>query len=171
MAPARRPRGPVDAPGARTGEHEQQEHEAVEDGGIAAVQDGIGALGSVEHPIGDRHLAREEEGHRPGEQAHQEQQAADQLEDGSDAEKGEERRRAALRGSREAEELLRSMLQEKERRDDSQNGQRIGRPTIESGEYACRTSCAGSRIGKAGPVPSRLYGRAEEVERPLRIFL
>ena len=85
----------------------------------------------MRHEIGDRHLAGEEEGHRPGEQADDEQQAADELDHAGDAEEREERR--AELGRREAEQLLRAVLEEEQRRHDAQHRQRIGPPGREEG--------------------------------------
>ena len=68
----------VEAEGAGAGEDEVEEDEAEEDRGVAAVQDREEALRRVRHPVGDRHLAGEQEGDRAGEEADQQQRAADQ---------------------------------------------------------------------------------------------
>src|SRR5918993_1655391 len=65
----------IDAQGARTREHEQQKHEAVEDGCIATVQHRVEAPRSVEHPVRHRHLAGEQEADGPSERTNQDQEA------------------------------------------------------------------------------------------------
>ncbi len=85
----------------------------------------------VRHEIGDRHFAGEQESHWAGEQADEQKQAADQFEDAGDAEQREERR--AELGRREAEQFLRAMLEEEQRRDDTQRRQGIGTPGRKQG--------------------------------------
>src|SRR4051812_43917991 len=57
--------GAVDAPRAGAGGGEIEEHEAVEHRGVAAVQHRPEILRRVAHEIGERHLARQDERHRP----------------------------------------------------------------------------------------------------------
>jgi hypothetical protein len=126
----------VDAPCARARKDEQQEYETIQDGRIAAIERRVWALGSMKHPIGHRHLAGEKEGDGPGEPSDQEQKASDELEDSADSEEREEWRHSTLRGSRKAEQLLRSVFHKDQRRDDPQDGQGVGRPTVESSGHA-----------------------------------
>src|SRR3954469_13578792 len=58
----------VHAPRSRPGGGEIEEDEAIEDRRVAHVEGGEGALGCVDHPVGDRHLAGEQEGDRAREQ-------------------------------------------------------------------------------------------------------
>lgn len=59
----------IQRPGAAAGGGEIQEHEAVEHRGFAAVRQWIQAVGRMCHEIREGHLAGEDEGHWPGEQA------------------------------------------------------------------------------------------------------
>src|SRR5205807_5102282 len=70
----------VQAPWARPDEGQIQEDEAVERRGVAAVQNREERSGRVHHKVADRHLAREQEGNGPGEQAKQYEQAAEEFE-------------------------------------------------------------------------------------------
>ena len=69
----------VDAPFACAGGDEQQEDEAEQDRAFAVVEHRERPARCVHHPIGDRHLAGEQQGHRAGEQTDQQHQTADQL--------------------------------------------------------------------------------------------
>src|SRR5205814_668451 len=60
-------------PGPRGGEIEPDEKE--EEGGVSRIEHRPEAVGRVAQEIRDRHLARENEGHRPGEQSDEEEQA------------------------------------------------------------------------------------------------
>src|SRR5438132_4467901 len=60
---------PVDAPGAASGNRQVQKHKAVEHSQLAHVEYWPKPAGRVLHEVGGHHLARENEGHRPGEQA------------------------------------------------------------------------------------------------------
>ena len=60
--------GAVDAQRARSREHQEQEHEAIEDGRITAIERRLHALRRMEHPVSHRHLASQNEGHRTGEE-------------------------------------------------------------------------------------------------------
>ena len=111
----------VDRPGARPGRDEVQEDEAVEDRRVAAVQHREEAARRMRHPVGEGHLAREHEGHRPGEQPDHQQQPADQFQHRGEPDEAEHRRQPGRRRRREAEQLLRPMLQEDQRGDDPQH--------------------------------------------------
>ena len=60
------------------------EHEAVEDRGVAAVQDRAEALRHSRDPIGERHDFRENLGDRSGEEAEDDQRTTNQLGRGCD---------------------------------------------------------------------------------------
>src|SRR5262249_53121316 len=60
---------------------DKQEDEAEQDGGYPLVLQGPSAVRRVELPVRDRHLAREDEGHRPGAETEQDQNAAEEFED------------------------------------------------------------------------------------------
>ena len=70
----------VEAQRAGAGEDEIEEDEAVEDRGVAAVQEREEALRRVGEEIGDGHLAGKHEGDRAGEEAEGEKRAAEELE-------------------------------------------------------------------------------------------
>ena len=75
----------------------------------------------MRHPVGDRHLAGQDEGDRAGEQPEQQQDAAEELEHAGEAEQREQLGLRTVR-RREAEQLLRAVLHEDQRRDDAQDG-------------------------------------------------
>jgi len=79
----------------------------------------------VELEVRHRHHPRHQEGDRPGEQPEDQQDAADQFEDATDADLAHQFERSAGRG-RKAEDLLGPVLQEHEARDNAQcrQGQR-----------------------------------------------
>src|SRR5260370_734104 len=93
---------PVEAPGAAAGEGKIEEDEAVEDRGIAAIEDREEIDRRVRHEIGDRHVARQDEGNRPREQAERQQRAANEL-DHALISIEREQRRAGVGRRREAE--------------------------------------------------------------------
>jgi hypothetical protein len=95
---------------------EVEEHEAVENGGITPVQDREEAVRRMRQPISEGHLARKDEGDRPGEQAEGKERAANELEHARDPGQRQERGRVICR--REAEQLLRTVLEEDQRGDD-----------------------------------------------------
>ena len=57
--------GAVDAPRSAAREHDVEEDEAVEDGGIAAVHRGVEGSRKMRQEVSDRHISGEHEGHRP----------------------------------------------------------------------------------------------------------
>src|SRR5688572_7926878 len=64
----RRPKR-IETPGARPGGGQEQPEEAEEHDDLAPVQDGPEAPRRMRDEVGDRHLAGQEKGDRPGEQA------------------------------------------------------------------------------------------------------
>src|SRR5438067_7949228 len=71
----------IQAPGPRPRGGEIEPDEAEQDGGVSLIEHRPKALWGVAQEIRDRHLARENEGHRPGEQSDEDEQAAKRLDD------------------------------------------------------------------------------------------
>ena len=69
----------VNAPWPGPGEHEVEEHKAVEDRQVASVLDRIDRTWRVTHEISERHIARQYECHRPSEKSEYEQKSANDL--------------------------------------------------------------------------------------------
>ena len=82
------PQRAVSAERSGSGEHEEQEHEAVKNGRVPAVQHRVEISRGVKHPVCDCHLAREDKRHWPSEKAEDDEDAADEFEDGPHAKKG-----------------------------------------------------------------------------------
>src|SRR4029077_5569154 len=57
--------GAVDAPRSAAREHDVEEDEAVEDGGIAAVHRGVEGSRKMRQEVSDGHISGEHEGYRP----------------------------------------------------------------------------------------------------------
>src|SRR5689334_3462724 len=110
-------------PAARGGEVE--EYEAVEQRALAAVQDRPEAFRRMRHEVGDCHLAREDEGDRPGEKPDQHQAAAEALKHAGEAEQREELDRPGER-RREAEQLHHAMGHIEEADDDAKDAEQAG---------------------------------------------
>ena len=75
----------IEAPGSRAGEDEIQKDEAVNHRFIAAVEQWHKTFMKMANEIGRCHFAGKDESSRPGEQADQQQKAADQLEQAGNA--------------------------------------------------------------------------------------
>src|SRR5215207_6987465 len=120
----------VKAPGSWAGEHQIQEHKAVQDGGVAPVEHRKQVARRMRHPVRDRHLAREQEGDRPGEQAEQEERPAHEFEQARDPGHGCDRGRVGM--GREAEQLLGSVQEKDQGRDDAQDAEHARRPQRKS---------------------------------------
>src|SRR5713226_3067143 len=71
---------PVKAPHTAAGDGEIEENKAVDHRQLALIQQREKAARCMGHEVGDGHLAGEDEGYRPDEQAENEQNAADDLE-------------------------------------------------------------------------------------------
>src|SRR5690606_15801552 len=71
---------PVERPGAAAGGEEVEEDERVERSQFAAVEDREEAARSVGVEVGNRRHAGQDEGHRPREQAENDEYAPDELE-------------------------------------------------------------------------------------------
>src|SRR5436309_9769621 len=136
QAPAPRPRG---------GEIEPDEAE--QDGGVSLIEHRPEALWGVAQEIRDRHLARENEGHRPGEQSDEEEQAAKRLEDAGNAGQRRDRRGAPAwhDGCRKREQLGRPELHEEKGGDDAEHAEQARGPArplrdeVRCGHDACLT--------------------------------
>ena len=119
--------GGVDADGAGAGGGEVEKDEAEQDGGVAAVQGGKEALWKMRHEVGDGHVAGEQEGHRAGEQAEDDQQAAGDLQAALDTEQREQFGGCGGGAGGEGEEFLGAVLQELQAGDDAQQAEEVGR--------------------------------------------
>src|SRR5882762_3635422 len=75
----------IQAPGPRPGGGDVEPDKAEQDGGMPLIQHRPKALWRVAQEIRDGHLARDNEGHGPGEQSEQQEQAAKRLEQSRDA--------------------------------------------------------------------------------------
>src|SRR6202035_54866 len=111
----------VEAPLAAALRGHVEEDEAEEDGGHALVLQRPGAVRRVELPVGDRHLAGEDEGDRPGEETEHDADAADELERPADADLGHQGNLGAAGHAAEpAEEDDAAGLQEEPAGDDAE---------------------------------------------------
>ena len=55
----------VETPRSAARSRDIKKNKAVEDGGIAPIEDGEEAFSGVNHPVGHRHIAREDKGGKP----------------------------------------------------------------------------------------------------------
>src|SRR5262245_21365602 len=113
----------VHAPLAAAVRRDAQEDEAEQHGRLAVVLDRPESFGLMELEIGDRHLAREDERDRPGQEAEQNRQASVELEHATDPGLGQERRMAAVLSGDSAEpveDLVAAGLHEQQTGDDAQ---------------------------------------------------
>src|SRR5439155_1436247 len=120
----------IQAPRPRPGGGEIKPDKAEQDGGMPLIEHRPKALWRVAQEIRDRHLARENEGHRPREQSDEEEQAAKRLEHPGDAGQRRDRRRAAAwhDGRRKREQLRRPELYEEKGGDDPEDAEQVRRP-------------------------------------------
>src|SRR5213080_5549271 len=123
----------IQAPGPRPRGGEIEPDEAEQDGGVSLIEHRPKALWGVAQEIRDRHLARENEGHRPGEQSDEEEQAAKRPEDAGNAGQRRDRRGAPPwhDGCRKREQLGRPELHEEKGGDDAEHAEQArgpGRP-------------------------------------------
>lgn len=93
----------VQAPVAAAVGGEKKEDEAQQDRRFPVVLNGPKTLGLVEHEIGHRHLARDDESGRAGEEAQEDQEPAEEFQHPADADQGEEFGMAAEFGGDSAE--------------------------------------------------------------------
>ena len=95
----------VETPRTGAGSCEIKKDEAVEDRQLAFVQDRKEALRGMHHEIGDRRHARGQERGRPGEQADDQQNSADEFDDAGIARHGIEIEGRQMRYARLAKDL------------------------------------------------------------------
>ena len=99
----------------------------VKDGRVAAVHQREDAIRRVKHPIGDGHLAGEDERDRSREQANDEQCPADHLQHPANPHQGHDLRRRHLRRWK-SKQFRGAMLHEDQRGNDAYNAQNARRP-------------------------------------------
>jgi hypothetical protein len=84
----------------------------------------------MHHEIADRHFSRHDEGRGPGEQADEQQHAADDLDESGDTNQRHHLQIVERRHMGKSEMLGQAVLQKKQRRDDPQNAERTLRPDM-----------------------------------------
>src|SRR5215218_7806494 len=89
------------------------------------------ALREVADEIGERHLARENEGHGPRAQAEDQQRTSDQFDEASSADERQRLHAGVSRKYREADDLAHAMLDDQQAGDDAQYAQYARRPRRE----------------------------------------
>src|SRR5438309_1821560 len=104
----------IQAPWPRPGGGDVEPNKAEQDGGMPLVQHRPKAMWRMAQEIRDGHLARDDEGDRPGEQSEQQEQAAECLEGSRDAGQRRDRRGAPAwhDGRRKRKQLGRPELHE-----------------------------------------------------------
>jgi thioredoxin 1 len=115
----------VDRESAGACDEQIQEDEAVEDCCVTAVEQRVDAARRMEHPIGVGHFAGQDEGDGTGQEAHENQQAAEHLEDRAEPEHREQRWQTAGRSGGEAEQFLRAMGDKDQRCDNAQDSEHL----------------------------------------------
>src|SRR4029079_15623622 len=90
------------------------------------------AVWRMSDEVGEGHLARQDEGHRPREEAEEQEEPPDKFKHAAHASEGSERHRAAPRDdrAREGEELRRPHFHEHERHDDAEEAQKVRSETF-----------------------------------------
>src|SRR5262245_24065867 len=114
----------VEAADARTARGDIQKGKTIQDRELAAVLDGDEPHREVRDEVRGRHLARGDERRDPGEQAEHDQHAGHQFDDARRAEQRSQRDRSTLAAdaAEHPEQLLGAVKEEKERRDDPEQG-------------------------------------------------
>ena len=128
---------PVHAPGAGTGEDQVEVDEAEQDGRHAHIDGRPWVHGEMETPIGDRHDPRQDEGDRARQETDQDENPADQFEDPRRSASRSAVRAESVPAGRQVEEDHHAAMDEKERGDDAEHGQRlrlIARETVGHGD-------------------------------------
>lgn len=110
----------VDRPFAWSGEDQIEEDEAIQRRQLALIDDGVGALGRMHHPVGHGHEAGQDEGRAAREQAQDDQDASDQFDRSGPSDEGRQVDAATLTARRKMQDLLRPMLKQKQTRDDTE---------------------------------------------------
>ncbi len=78
----------------------------------------------MNHPVGGRHLARQDKGNRPRQEANEQEKAADQLKQAANPEQGSGWRHSHLRRGK-TENLRAAVQQENQRGDNPEQAQRL----------------------------------------------
>src|SRR6267378_3082659 len=120
----------IQAPWPRPGGGDIEPNKTEQDGGMPLIEHRPKALWRVAQEIRDGHLACEDEGHRPGEQSDEQEQAAKRLEDSGYAGQRHDRRGAPAwhDGRRKREQLGRPELHEEKGGNDPQDAEQVRRP-------------------------------------------
>jgi hypothetical protein len=118
----------IDTPRTGAGECQVEEGKTVEHLGFAAIEQREEAARGADHEIGHRHFARQDEGGRPGEQADQQQQTANQFDDAGHPDQRERLQIVKSGVVREGEELRHRMLEVEQRHHDAEHAQDAWRP-------------------------------------------
>ena len=121
---------PVDAPGAAPGSGHVEEDEAVEDGGVADIEGRVEVLRRVNHPVGDGHIARENEGNEPREYSEKEEAAAKNFDNALPPQERQELRVTVRWRCGKSEELLRPVFDEDEGRDNPKKAEQVRRQPV-----------------------------------------
>src|SRR5438874_3981819 len=123
----------IQAPWPRPGGGDVEPNEAEQDGGMPLVQHRPKAMWRMAQEIRDGHLARDDEGDRPGEQSEQQEQAAECLEGSRDAGQRRDRRGAPAwhDGRRKRKQLGRPELHEEKCGHDPEDAERSEEHTSE----------------------------------------
>src|SRR6266516_4083296 len=120
----------IQAPGPRPRGGEIEPDKAEQDSGVSLIEHRPEAVWRVTQEIRDGHLARQNEGHRPGEQSAEEKQAAERLEGSGDPGQRHDRCGAPTRhdGRRKREDLGRPALHEEKGGDDPEHAEEARGP-------------------------------------------
>src|SRR5579872_4207742 len=114
----------VRGPAAGSSDEIDQEHEAIEDSGIAAIEHRERALRRVRHEIGNRHVAGQNEGHRTCEETNRKQRAANQFDNTL---KPQQRAHSGLnRPMRKVEQLRGAVLEKQQPDHDTGDAEHLG---------------------------------------------
>ncbi len=134
LFPARlSPKKAVDAPGAGSVGREKQEDEAEQHGRLTVVLDGPGSVGLMELKVRHRHLSRQNQRHRSGEQTQQDRRPPVELQDSADPGLRQHRRMPAelhRDAAEPVEDLHRTRLEKQQPRHDAQQEDRDHRCPI-----------------------------------------
>ena len=115
----------VDAPRSASRGCDVKEDEAVEDRGVTAVEGRVGAFRRMDHPVGDGHVACEDEGDEARKKPEKKKSAANDFDDALPPEKRKELRIAVRWRRRKPEKLLRPVFDKDEGRDDPQKTKEV----------------------------------------------
>src|ERR1700722_5050824 len=132
----------VEGVGAAAGEYQKEEREAVQDRGLAAVaergQVRREAVGQMLGEVGERHLARRNEGRNASEESNGDEKAGDQFDDAGPPQRPRSDWRRWAHGNRPGEEDRRAVKGEEDAEHDAEETQYRLRMRIESGVQVLR---------------------------------